>query len=144
MVKTGDDRMGRWAWTKLSGTRGKRINFTAIYQVCSWPTKKTSITAFHQRERFLWLERKDDARPRKHFQKDLISLLKTWQQNGGSIILVGDFNEPLVPSNSSSMAKVVQDLDLVDSFRHHHPHLVEPATYILGSQRIDYTVISQA
>jgi exonuclease III len=142
MVATGDDRMGRWAWTKLSGSRGKRINFIVVYQVCSRPTNKTGITAYHQQENILRLEHKADGRPRKHFQKDLISLLKTWQQNGESIILVGDLNEPLVP-DSSNMAKVAQDLDLVDIFHHRHPHLPAPATYIRGSQRIDYALISQ-
>jgi hypothetical protein len=85
--------------------RGKRINFMVVYQVCSWPTNKTGITAYHQEENILRLEHKDDKGTRKHFQKDLISLLKIWQQAGESIILVGDFNEPLVP-DISNMAKV--------------------------------------
>ena len=141
MVATGDDRMGRWAWTKLSGSRGKRINFIAVYQTCSRPTNKTGITAYHQQENILRLEHKDDLRPRKHFQKELISLLQTWKNKGESIIMIGDFNEPLVP-DTSNMAKVVQDLDLVDIFHHRHPHLPEPATYIRGSRRIDYALIS--
>jgi hypothetical protein len=96
MVATpGNNRMGRWAWTKLSGTRGKRINFIAVYQVCSRPN--TGTTSYHQQANILQLKRKEDIRPRKHFQKDLISLLKTWKQNGEPIILVGDFNKPLVP-----------------------------------------------
>jgi hypothetical protein len=88
MVATGNDRMGRWSWTKLSGSGGKRINFIVVYQVCSRPTNKTGITAYHQQENILRLERKDNRRPRKYFQKDLISLLKTWKQNGKSIMLV--------------------------------------------------------
>jgi hypothetical protein len=91
----------------------------------------------------LRLESKDDRRPRKHFQKDLISLLKTcWKQNGESIILVGDRNKPLVP-DTSNMAKSFQDLDLVGIFSHHHPHLPEPATYIRGHHHIDYALLSQ-
>ena len=113
-----------------------------VYQVCSRPTNKTGITAYHQQENILRLEHKDDKRPRKHFQKDLISQLKIWQQTGESIILVGDFNEPLVP-DISNMAKVAQDLDLVDIHSHRHPHLPEPATYIRGRHRIDYALLSQ-
>ena len=142
MVANGTDRMGRWSWTKLSGCRGKRINFIVVYQVCSRPTNKTGITAYHQQENILRLEHKADGRPRKNFQTELISLLKTWQNNGESIILVGDLNEPLVP-DTSNMAKVVQDLDLVDIFRHRHPHLPEPATYIRERHRIDYALLSQ-
>jgi exonuclease III len=142
MVATGEDRMGRWSWTKLSGSRGKRINFVVVYQVCSRPTNKTGITAYHQQENILRLEHKDDKRHRKHFHKDLISLLKIWQQAGESIILVGDFNKPLV-LNISNMAKVAQDLDLVDIYSHRHPHLPEPATYIRGRHRIDYALLSQ-
>jgi hypothetical protein len=142
MVATGNDGMGRWSWTKLSGSRGKGINFIVVYQVCSLPTNKTGITAYHQQENILRLERKDGRRPRKHFQKDLISLLNTWKQNSESIIMVGDLNKPLVP-DTSNMAKVVQDLDLVDIFSHRHPHLPEPATYILGRHRIDYALLSQ-
>jgi hypothetical protein len=78
MVATGDDRMGRWSWIKLSGSHGKRINFIVVYQVCFRPTNKTGITAYHQQENILRLEHKDDGHPRKHSQKDLISLLKTW------------------------------------------------------------------
>jgi hypothetical protein len=113
-----------------------------IYQVCSRPTNKTGITTYHQQENILRLEPKDDRRPQKHFQKDLISLLKTWKQNGESIIPVGDLNEPLVP-DTSNMAKVVQELDLVDIFSHRHPHLPEPTTYIRGRHRIVYALLSQ-
>jgi hypothetical protein len=90
----------------------------------------------------LRLEHKDDGRPRKHFQKDRISLLQTWKQNGESVILVGNFNEPLVP-DTCNMAKVVQDLDMVDIFSHRHPHLPEPAIYIRGRHWIDYAPLSQ-
>jgi hypothetical protein len=41
------------------------------------------------------------------------------------------------------MANIVQDLDLVDIFRHRHPHLLEPATYIHGHHRIDFALLSQ-
>jgi hypothetical protein len=57
MVATGNDGMGRWSWTKLSGSRGKGINFIVVYQVCSLPTNKTGITAYHQQENILRLER---------------------------------------------------------------------------------------
>jgi endonuclease/exonuclease/phosphatase (EEP) superfamily protein YafD len=43
-----DDQMGRWSWTKLSGSRGKCISFIVLYQVFSRPTSKTGITAYHQ------------------------------------------------------------------------------------------------
>jgi hypothetical protein len=57
------------------------------------------------------------------------------------IILAGDFNEPLDAGNSN-MSKLCQDIGLTDVFALRHPHIPEPATYIRGSTRLDYFLVS--
>ena len=54
--------------------------------------------------------------------------------------LAGDFNEPL--DTNSNMSKLCQDIGLTDVFSLRHPTLPEPATYIRGSRRIDYFLVS--
>jgi endonuclease/exonuclease/phosphatase family metal-dependent hydrolase len=57
------------------------------------------------------------------------------------IILAGDFNESL-DAGTSNMSKICQDIGLSDVFSIRHPDIPEPATYIRGSRRIDYFLVS--
>jgi hypothetical protein len=56
------------------------------------------------------------------------------------LILVGDFNEPM--TKRSSMARVASNHQLVDILFQRNPDLQEPNTFIRGSTRIDYALIS--
>jgi endonuclease/exonuclease/phosphatase family metal-dependent hydrolase len=58
------------------------------------------------------------------------------------IILVGDFNENL-DINTSETAKLCEEHELVDTFAARHPDTEECSTYIRGTKRIDYYLVSR-
>jgi hypothetical protein len=65
------------------------------------------------------------------------------KDKGEAIILAGDFNEPLTLETSTT-AKICQDINLVDMMNLRHPAIPEPATFIRGTKRIDYFLISES
>ena len=58
------------------------------------------------------------------------------------IILAGDFNEH-INHNQTNIQHISQRCQLLDIWKQKFPHHDEPSTYIRGSQRIDYTLISR-
>jgi hypothetical protein len=58
------------------------------------------------------------------------------------IILAGDFNEHN-QENNTSLQHISQQRQLLDIWKQRFPTHAEPSTYIRGSKRIDYTLISR-
>ena len=135
------DTLGRWTYLQMAGRNGRILNFITAYQVCARPTNKTGTTAYHQQESLLRTQGRIDPHPRRNFRKDLTAFLKPMKQRNEHIILAGDFNEPL-DSGTSNMSKICQDIGLSDVFSIRHRDTPEPATYIRGSRRIDYFLVS--
>jgi hypothetical protein len=136
----GSDQMGRWTWIKLVGKNQRLVTVISAYQVCTRPTNKTGTTAYHQQECLLRLRGVKNANPRKYFQRDLNEFIRICKTRTESVILVGDFNEPL--TEKSSMAKIAANHGLVDILFQRNSHLQEPPTYARGSNRIDYALLS--
>jgi hypothetical protein len=138
----GSDTLGRWSWIQLVGKHQKLITLISAYQVCARPTNRSGTTAYHQQESLLRQRgiKKANAKPRKYFHRDLQDFIKRCKTRNESIILVGDFNEPM--NERSSMARIAMTHSLVDILFQRNPHLPEPATFARGSNRIDYCLVS--
>jgi exonuclease III len=136
----GQDEMGRWTFTKFMGRAAKVITIISAYQVCN--NNCSGTTAYHQQQSALIQRGTSNQKPRKHFQNDLHQFLGTSQSNGESIIFVGNLNENL-DIGTSSTAHLCESHGLVDIFAARHPDIEEFCTYIRGTKRIDYYLISQ-
>ena len=117
------------------------VTHIAAYQVCVRPTNKTGLTAFHQQETLLGRQKQSDTNPRKNFHSDLKRFIKECQQRNEDIYLAGDFNETLEHS-TSRMRSMCAECNLVDIWTQLHPNHPDFATYIRGSTRIDYCLVS--
>ena len=136
----GSDSLGRWSWLKLVRQNKRIITIISSYQVCSQPTHQTGTTAYHQQESLLRQRGAKKAKPRKYFHRDLKEFVRLSKSRNESIILVGDFNEPM--NEHSSMARIASTHGLVDILFQRNPTETEPRTYARGSTRIDYALIS--
>jgi endonuclease/exonuclease/phosphatase family metal-dependent hydrolase len=87
-------------------------------------------------------EKRKNTNPRHNFRHDLIKFIKGLQSQGHHIILAGDFNEH-IQDNNTSLQQISQQCQLLDIWKHKFPNHDEPSTYIRGSKRIDYTLISR-
>ncbi len=137
----GSDDLGRWSFMKFQGKSGRVVTHIAAYQVCVRPTNKTGLTAFHQQETLLGRQKQSDTNPRKNFHSDLKRFIKECQQRNEDIYLAGDFNETLEHS-TSRMRSMCAECNLVDIWTQLHPNHPDFATYIRGSTRIDYCLVS--
>jgi hypothetical protein len=137
----GSDDLGRWSFMKFQGRSGRVVTHITAYQVCVRPTNKTGFTAFHQQEVLLRRKQRTDTNPRKNFHSDLKRFIQGCQLRNEDIYLAGDFNETLEHSNSR-MRSLCAECNLVDIWTHLHPEHPDFATYIRGSTRIDYCLVS--
>jgi hypothetical protein len=136
------DKYGRWSYMNLQGQDNKSITYITVYQVCQKPTNPQGITAFHQQETAFKREHRPNTNPRHNFRHDLILFIKRLQARSHLIILAGDFNEHIL-DNNASLQQISQQCQLLDIWKQKFPQRVEPSTYIRGSKRIDYTLISR-
>jgi hypothetical protein len=136
----GSDSLGRWSWMKLLGCNKRLITIISAYQVCTRPTHRTGTTAYHQQQSLLRQKGAKKANPRKFFHRDLQEFVRRTKSRNESVILVGDFNEPM--NERSSMARIASTHSLVDILFQRNSHLPEPNTYVRGSNRIDYALIT--
>lgn len=138
----GSDPLGRWSWIKMVGKNHRIVTLISAYQVCAKPTNRTGTTAYHQQESILRQRgiKKAKAKPRKYFQRDLNEFIRICKTHNESIILVGDFNEPM--TERSSMARIAMTHGLVDILFQRNSHLSPPSTYARGTSCLDYALVS--
>eukprot|EP00980_Cylindrotheca_fusiformis_P016915 scaffold5139_cov100-Cylindrotheca_fusiformis.AAC.1 len=151
LIDKGSDSMGRWTFCKYAGKNGKVITVVTVYQVCMRPTNVVGNTAFHQQQLSIATEAQDNdvelthgPQPRIRFHNDLVNFLRRLRRKGESIVLMGDFNDDIC-SGSSPMQRLFQDRDLqfVDIIGRCHPHTQSLSTYIRGTKRLDFILITQ-
>jgi hypothetical protein len=142
IIFQASDKYGRWSYMDLQGTDDRIVTYITVYQVCKKPTNLQGITAFHQQEIAFRREKRTNTNPRHNFRHDLIRLIQSLQARNHQIILAGDFNEHIL-DNNTSLQQISQQCQLLDIWKQRFPHLIEPSTYIRGSKRIDYTLISR-
>jgi hypothetical protein len=137
------DKYGRWLYLSTQqGAQGIRTPFITAYQVCKKPTNKTGTTAYHQQHAAFIQEHRTNLDPRHNFRKDLVKFIQQHQSKGHRIVLSGDFNQH-INDNNSFLQEVSLQCKLIDIWKQKFPHLTEPNTYIRGTRRIDYVLISE-
>ena len=98
------------------------------------------MTLHAQQTSLYLLDGEIDPNPRKHFIRDLLTLITTAKDNNQDIILIGDFNE--VVGDDPKMSEIVLVAgNLTDAHAHKHDH-ANIATYIRGRHRVDYCFVS--
>jgi hypothetical protein len=68
-------------------------------------------------------------------------MLQEHQKSQGKTIIVGDLNEEL-GVDLSGFATSCAKFDLADVHKHFHPDTSDLVTYIRGSRRVDYAMVS--
>ena len=79
--------------------------------------------------------------PRKHFVRDLTSIVTAYYKQDSDIILMGDFNE-VIGLKAEAMASVVRAGHLTDTQIFCHGLTTEDSTYARGPNRVDYIFAS--
>eukprot|EP00980_Cylindrotheca_fusiformis_P027514 scaffold20799_cov73-Cylindrotheca_fusiformis.AAC.3 len=146
----GSHHMGRWSFVKYAGKAGKVITVVTAYQVCVRPTNEVGNMAFHQQVQHIATEAQQSGitisapQPRLRFRTDLLKFLHELKRSGESIILMGDFNEDIGDSRSK-LQRLFQDdrLKLVDIIGRQHPSTLALPTYIRGSKRLDFILLTE-
>jgi hypothetical protein len=136
------DKYGRWSYMSTQGAKGLYTICITAYQVNKKPAKKTGTTAYHQQQAAFITEKRTNLNPRHNLRRDLIKFIQQHQNKGHRIVLSGDFNEHIHDHNSF-LQEVSLQCKLIDIWKQRFPQSAEPNTYILGSRRIDYVLISQ-
>jgi hypothetical protein len=126
----------------LQGHADTVITYITAYQVCKKPTNTQGITTYHQQATAFSREHRKNTNSRHNFRHDPIKFVKSLQTRGHHLILTGDFNEHML-ENNTSLQQISQQCQLLDIWKQKSPHQDEPSTYIPGSKRIDYTLISR-
>lgn len=144
IIDKGGDSLGRWSFVRYAGIGNRTVIAVSAYQVCIRPTNIYGTTAFHQQQAIFQRERRANINPRYNFRRDLISALRQWKAQGDSIILMGDFNEDITELNSA-LSRLLQDgeLGLVDIIGQVHPAALGVPTYLRGTTRLDFALISR-
>jgi hypothetical protein len=144
IIERGGDYLGRWSFIRYAGIGHRTIMVVSAYQVCVRPTNVHGTTAFHQQQSIFQLERRATINPRKNFQLDLLSALRLWQARGDSIILMGDFNADL-HEVTSGLSALIHDstFGMIDIIGHMHPSAMGVPTYLRGTTRLDFALISR-
>jgi hypothetical protein len=143
VISQDSNKYGRWSYLHLQGHDDKVITYITAYQVCKNPTNTQGITAFHQQATAFSREKRKNTNPRHKFRHNLIKFIKGLQTRGHQIIRVAYFNEHIL-DNNTSLQQISQQCQLLDIWKHKFPNHDEPSTYIRGSKRIVYTLISRA
>ena len=135
------DDLGRWIRVDLLGRDGRTISIICAYQVVQTSGTHGDNTAYSQQLRLLRLAGTSELCPRKHFIRDLKTLIQSLKLATHDIILMGDFNEE-IGAQPDQMASVMNAGNLTDAFTFRHGLDREFPTYARGSRRVDYILLS--
>ena len=143
VAKTGNDPLGRWSLIDLRGKSGRIIRVISAYRVSQdSPAHAGETTSCKQQVRSLMLRGESQPNPKKRFLKDLASMITQWRSNNtdNDIILMADMNEYI--GESKDLQLFCHQTNLIDSISLLNPDLNKDPTYLWGSKRIDYILIS--
>jgi endonuclease/exonuclease/phosphatase family metal-dependent hydrolase len=142
VLSSGSDELGRWTWITMQGSNNKSITVYNVYNVCKTTIGRAgAATAFAQQWHLLRLAGDKDPNPRKQCITDFNFMLQEHQKSQGKTIIVGDLNEEL-GVDLSGFATSCAKFDLADVHEHFHPDTSDLVTYIRGSRRVDYAMVS--
>jgi hypothetical protein len=142
VARTLTDVLGHWTTVTLQGQDSRSVTLYSAYNVVKTTLKESGpSTVYAQQWQILRLSGVVAPNPRQHFIDNLRRDIQTRTTNGEAIILVGDFNE-LLGADPNLLASICGDFDLVDAHDHQHGEASMVPTYIRGSRRLDYCLVS--
>ena len=133
-----DEELGRWSYVVLRGTNGRKVAIVSVYQLHRGTVKQAGPSSATAQQAAILAGRNRNIHPREALLEDLETLLQAWIDQDIDVIIGGDFNDVLGENNSFS--HMAERLELQDTVRDKHGRTNEPATYILGSERLDYVL----
>ena len=146
VLETGSDKLGRWVYTKFSGSGDSNITVIGVYQPCDQNVKSAgATTATTQQYSLLEGEdRLDPHRVRKHYAQDLLKFVKQCQQQKELVCVGGDFNETL-GDDARGLTELCNTCGLVDvNLDRHSTDTHSFETHLTGSRCIDYILVDPA
>ena len=96
IVHQVQDRWGRWVIQEFAGRSGRRVVIVSAYQPVDKRGHEGGMTVASQHRSLLLHSQDTASNPRSAFRRDLLEALRMYKNAGSEILLVGDFNEPLV------------------------------------------------
>jgi hypothetical protein len=142
VTSTSGDDLGRWASATFSGRDGHIFTLYSLYNcVDARITDVGPTTAFAQQWQLLRLAGVQHPKPRLQCVQDLSRDIQARHRNDEDIMVVGDFNETL-GKDPTLMASVCAKHSLYDVVDHVHGPVADIPTYIRGSRRLDYCLLS--
>ena len=138
--------MGRWASITLLGRLRAKITVVCTYQVVDIRGSSGPSTAFTQQLLMLKRQQRESQRPRREYQKDLQSFLKSKINDDHEIVLCGDLNEDLneeLGRTTGGMTQLASDLGLIDIHTRELGLDHEVPTYARGTKRLDYILMTE-
>ena len=132
-IKTGFDqsKLGRWQWTRYRGAQDRVLRVVNVYRPC----QQFSLGSTYSQQARGLLKEKDSREPRAAWFADLSKEIKGWQEEGDSLIIMGDWNEDV---RSNLFQQWREDLQLIDcSLSVLDNPQQAPATHNKGTAPID-------
>ena len=127
----------------LKGRGGKMIRVISAYRVSqSIKNKVGPLTSCQQQFNSLVLSNADTLEPRHAFLEDMNTFITKWKNSGDQheVILMLDANEDIV--EKSHFSEFVLEAGLLDAVSLVEPALKDDPTYLWGSRRLDYVLIT--
>ena len=138
------DDLGRWCKITLSNNKGSSLTVYNVYNTINNNISTAGpSTIWMQQWKLLRLSGKLQPNPRKQFITDLSSTLEKDYQNKNQICILGDLNEVL-GEDPNLMSSICVKYKLHDAFNKIHPNIPAFTTYIRGTKRLDYMLISNS
>jgi YD repeat-containing protein len=129
IIKQGHDKWGRWTSQTLRGAGSTSLTVISAYQVVS-DSPHTGLTTATAQQQSLLIQSNDPLTPRQAFKRDLRSFIKACMNQGGEVLLVGDFNE-VFGSECDGVSMIAAEFQLINLMQVRH-HRKPPATYARG------------
>ena len=127
--------LGRWAWTRYKGTQNKTLRVISAYR----PGDNAGAHTVYSQQKSYFDELGDGRRPRNIMMEELGNEIRSWQEDGDSIIVMLDANDHV----DHSVGDTFHDLGLKEAIidRHHDRYGYQP-THQRGRHPIDGIFIS--
>jgi hypothetical protein len=142
VATTHSDDLGRWASATFTDRDGRLFTLYSLYNCVDVRISDVGpSTVYSQQWQLLRLVGIKDPKPRLQRVQDLSRDIRQRQLNDEGIMIVGDFNETL-GNDPTLMASVCAKYSLYDVVDNLHGSCANVATYIRGTRRLDYCLLS--
>ena len=140
IIQSGQDSLGRWSYTKLTGKKDRKIKIITMYRVCKGQQGSGQCTVRMQQELELIRNNRKQEDPREAILKDLENEITKDHANGIQIILMGDFNEDV--TNGKRVREFLRKTNMRNVLETKHGDK-QPATYDRGRTPLDMIAMSE-